>query len=292
MTETRDRVDLAEQIMEREPGRYTKKFLAEIFDFSRNSFYIKHKLDQKDKELAIRIERLYETDDTLGPKKVAVLLKRNRKSVRRVMKKYGIKPRRNKKKYRYHGKGADVAGNLLKISDIKKYEVIFSDIFEFRLKDGSKVYCCFMLRKLTRQIISFCYSYNIKADLVVDTIEHIDMLDIKNSKVIMHNDRGKQYGASVTVDKIIELQFIRSMSKPGTPTDNPFAERFVGVFKLAVVKRQKYDTVGAFIDFAQKWLNFYNNKRPHEALKMLSPNQFAENINIQTVPYLAVNCAQ
>lgn len=277
--------------MREEPDKYSKKLLAKALGFSRNSFYIKHKIDCKDKETSDEIDILYETDDTLGARKLAKILGKDKKSIRRVMNKYGIRARLNRK-YRYHGKGSQVADNLLRLKDIEKYEIIFSDIFEFRLKDGSKAYCCFMLRKITRQIISFCYSYNIKADLVIETIERVDIEDIKGANVVMHNDRGKQYGAMVTVEKLIELEFLRSMSRPGTPTDNPFAERFVGIFKLAVVKRQKYETIGDFIKFAQKWLNFYNNIRPHEALDMKSPNEFAKNINLKTIPYLVVNCAQ
>ena len=47
------------------------------------------------------------------------------------------------------------------------------------------------------------------------------------------------------------------MSRAGTPTDNGCAERFVGVFKLAVAKRKRYHTLGEFLLASEKWVNFY-----------------------------------
>jgi hypothetical protein len=70
--------------------------------------------------------------------------------------------------------------------------------------------------------------------------------------------------------------FIRSMSRAGTPTDNGFAERFVGQFKLSVAERRSYHTLGMFLQAAEDWINFYNHLRPHESLDDLSPDQFAQ----------------
>ena len=119
-----------------------------------------------------------------------------------------------------------------------------------------------------------------KADLVVTAIERIDFVD---SESIWHSDQGKQYGAGITITALFKKGFISSMSRAGTPTDNPYAERFVGIFKHAVVKRRKYHTLREFLEAAKLWINFYNNRRPHESLGQLSPNDFAEKNNMKTV---------
>jgi putative transposase len=80
--------------------------------------------------------------------------------------------------------------------------------------------------------------------------------------------------------------FIASMSRAGTPTDNPFAERFVGTFKHSVVRRRKYDTLGEFLDAAEEWINFYNGRRPHQGIGLLSPNQKAALLGLPDVPRL------
>lgn len=240
-------------------------------------FYYLPKMAEKDKQVAIEIERIYqELDDTLGHKKLSPILKMGKNRIRRVMKKYGLKPRQRKRGYHYHGKSSTIQPNLANMDDYREsfdLGIVYSDIFEFKLADGSKVRGCFALLKQTRQILSLIFDYFIKADLVQQTINAIDSLPAEAH--IWHSDQGKQYGANKTIEAVVAKGLTPSMSRAGTPTDNPFAERFVSTFKHAVVRRRPYFSLGDFLQAAKLWINFYNNSRPHEGIDNLSPNQFA-----------------
>lgn len=265
---------------------YSVSQIVRTLGISRGSFYRQSIIEQKDKRLAVEIERIHEEeDDTLGHKKLATLLGVGKNKVLRVMKKYGIKPRKRSKKYQYAGKSDTVFDNLANDLQIQLLvpEIVFSDIFEFKLADGTRIRGCFALKKESRQILSLIFDYSMKADLVVTTIERIDSVE---GESLWHSDQGKQYGAHVTIAILLEKGFVQSMSRAGTPTDNPYAERFVGIFKHAVVRRRKYYTLGEFLIAAKKWINFYNNKRPHEALGQLSPNEYALKNNMKIVANL------
>jgi len=265
---------------------YPKNQIANALEFSRSSFYYQSKLEPKDKAIANQILELHETDDTLGHKKIGYLLKVSKNRAKRVMGKYDICPRKRKKKYHYPGKSSTVFDNLNRTQESTEFqEIIFSDIFEFRLADGSKVYGCFSLLKRTRQILSMMFDYHMRSDLVTDTIKRIDFLP---NNPIWHSDQGKQYGAKTTIDLLLENGFRQSMSRAGTPIDNPFAERFVGIFKLAVVERQRYHVLGEFLAMAEIWTNFYNNQRPHEGIGNISPNEYAKVNNLKTVPCITL----
>ncbi len=255
--------------------------------FSRESWYYQSKLEHKDKQLSTQIVELHtDIDDTLGHKKLAPLLNTNKKRVLRVMNKYGIKARKRSKKYHYHGKTAVAQPNRANEPDMKEsfdVGIVFSDMFEFRLLDGSILRGCFALLKQTRQILSLIFDYSMKATLVHATI---NSMSDQNDLYIWHTDQGKQYGAGKTIDLVIEKGLLPSMSRAGTPTDNPYAERFVGQFKHAVVRRQKYPDLGSFLHQAERWINFYNETRPHEGTEMLSPNQYARKYGWKTVPYI------
>lgn len=228
-----------------------------------------------DKELAVRIEAWHEQDDTMGHRKLAVLLGTGKNRVKRVMHKYGICACRKRKKYVYPGKASQVAPNLLRQSDAQiNREIVFSDMLEVRLADGSRVRGCFALRKRTRQILGMAFDYHMRADLVTTTIETMTFEVAGGS--IWHSDQGKQYGAEQTRHLLLQKGFVLSMSRAGTPTDNGEASRFVGVFKLAVADRRPYHSLGAFLRIAEAWIHFYNQQRPHEGLGNLSPQQFAE----------------
>lgn len=245
-------------------------------------------LEHKDKTLVNLITATHEEDDdTLGHKKLAKLLGVNKKRVLRVMRKYGIKARKRTNKYHYHGKTALAQPNLANQEDTREsldQGIVFSDIFEFKLTDGSIVRGCFALLKQTRQILSLVFDYSIKASLVQATIDNISWQD---DLYIWHSDQGKQYGAQATINKVIDRGLLPSMSRAGTPTDNPFAERFVSSFKHAVVRRQQYPNLGSLLVVAEKWINFYNQRRPHESLNQLSPNQYAQKYGWKQVPNIS-----
>lgn len=273
-----------------EETEYPKRLIASAFGIARSSIYYQKQQPQQDKEIVDRIYKLYETDDTLGCRKLAALMHTGKNRVFRVMVKYGIQPRRKRPKYKYPGRADDLVANKLHQQDVERNTVLFSDIFQFRLMDGTWVYVCFVIRKKTRQILSMAYGYSMQANLVAETIKRVDIVsDLDDLEVIFHSDQGSQYGAKLTVDTILAYKFERSMSRAGTPTDNGMAERFVQTFKLAVTERYNYQNLYQFEEFATKWLNFYNGIRPHQSLGQKAPNIFAAENNLPIVPYLYLN---
>jgi transposase InsO family protein len=125
----------------------------------------------------------------------------------------------------------------------------------------------------------------LQAELVVTTIT---MAPFAVPGAIFHADQGKQYGAEATRKLVLEKGFHRSMSRAGTPTENGYAERFVGLFKLAVAERQPYRTLGDFLRAAEAWVNFYNTTRPHESLDYRSPNPYAQDQQLNSVPSITL----
>jgi len=115
---------------------------------------------------------------------------------------------------------------------------------------------------------------------------NVRMSQFSVPRTIFHSDQGSQYGAEQTRAALLEKGFMRSMSRAGTPTDNGYAERFVGTFKLSVAECRRYQTWGQFLYAAEEWINFYNQMRPHEGLANCSPDQFALDHGLPSAPYL------
>ncbi|HET8846534.1 MAG TPA: IS3 family transposase, partial [Ktedonobacteraceae bacterium] len=245
-------------------GPYPKSQVARALGIGRATLYWPSKQAIKEKLVAVAIEQWYEQDDTLGHRKLAALLSMGKNRVRRVMHKYGITARRKRKKDVYPGKASEIAPNLVReLKPESLTEVVFSDIFEVRLADRTKLRGCFALWKRTRHILGLAFEYHMRAELVTNALQTL-AFDIPEA--IFHSDQGKQFGAEQTRALLLEKGFQLSMSRAGTPTDNGYAERFVGLFKLAVAERCSYQTLGEFLRAAQDWVQFYNTIRPHESL--------------------------
>jgi len=178
------------------------------------------------------------------------------------MKKYGIAARRTKKRYVYPGKTNSVVPNRLRDEQTPAdAEIVFSDIFGVQLADRTKVRGCFALRKRTRHILALAFAYRMRADLVVSTIE---MIAFSVPGMIWHSDQGRKSGAEQTCNALLCKGFERSMSRAGTPTDNGYAERFGGQFKLSVAERRASRTLGDLLRAAENWITFSNQLRTHE----------------------------
>ena len=274
-------MELAHQLS-RPNGPYSKSQVARALQVGRATLYWPSKQAVKDKQVAVAIQAWYEVDDTLGHRKLAALLKMSKDRVRRVMHKYGITARRKRKKYVYPGRASEIAPNLLReLEEGRDPEIVFSDILEVKLADGTRLRGCFALWKRTRHILGLAFEYHMRAELVTSALQTLSF-DVPDA--IFHSDQGKQFGATSTRELLLQKGFQLSMSRAGTPTDNGYAERFVGVFKLAVAERCAYQTLGQFLQAAQDWVGFYNGMRPHESLGYVSPDQFAQEHGLPPVP--------
>jgi putative transposase len=122
---TRQKVELARRLCA-SGSPINKSQLARTLGIARSSLYVQPKGPKMDKALAVRIEQLHEHDDTMGHRKLAVMLTTGKNRVKRVMRKYGIQARRKRRKYAYPGKASQVAPNLLRVPEqVQGKEIVF-----------------------------------------------------------------------------------------------------------------------------------------------------------------------
>lgn len=96
----------------------------------------------------------------------------------------------------------------------------------------------------------------------------------QTSQVVLHTDQGAVYSSQAFCQAHYHYNILRSMSRGGTPTDNPIIEALNGW-----IKEELYldfglahtDNVPALLD---AYVQFFNNDRPAAALAYKSPVQY------------------
>ena len=128
----------------------------------------------------------------------------------------------------------------------------------------------------SRKVLSIRISPNNSTRLSKSTlVVAIQNRDIKPG-LILHSDRGSNF-ISYTYNKYLkDHHIIHSYSRPSTPTDNAPLESFNRTLKDAILLNEagkSYSTVRKHIS---KFMDYYNNKRPHSSLNYLSPNEYED----------------
>ena len=72
----------------------------------------------------------------------------------------------------------------------------------------------------------------------------------------------------------IHLQFIQ----PGRPMQNGYIERFNRLYREAVLDAYLFFDLNQIKQLTEEWMNEYNERRPHEGLNNLTPEEWKRNL--------------
>ena len=149
-----------------------------------------------------------------------------------------------------------------------------SDITELRCK-GSKVYVCGIIDVATRRIVGWSIGKTQTQHLVQDALK---MAAGRNPKrpleAIYHSDRGCQYTAKKTKQMVEQYGFRKSMSRPGTPSDNQPIESFWKTLECEMSDIRHLTFKEASRQIVEYIELYYNSVRLHSGIQYLIPNEF------------------
>jgi putative transposase len=98
----------------------------------------------------------------------------------------------------------------------------------------------------------------------------------QRNQLIHHSDRGVQYCCNDYTDRLNAVEIKISMSKKGDPYQNAIAERANGILKGEFGLGKVFDNFDDAAKAVEKSVSVYNNKRPHDSVEKLTPNQAHE----------------
>jgi putative transposase len=245
-----------------------------LLSINRASFYYRPLPKDADTvTLMNEIQDLWEQYPFYGYRRITATLKRsgysvNHKRIYRLMSKMGIqaiypKPRLSianseHKKYPYL---------LNDLSLHKADQVWVTDITYIRMTPGF-LYLIAIMDLYSRYIISWKLSISLDA---VFCLEALEEALTKGCPEIFNTDQGCQF-TSVAWIAMLETYGIQvSMDGKGRCMDNIYAERLWRSVKYEEVYLKSYDSVYEARQSISRYVEFYNNHRPHQSLEYQTP---------------------
>ncbi len=148
-----------------------------------------------------------------------------------------------------------------------------SDITELKCR-GRKLYLCGIIDVATRRIVGWSVEKTQTQKLVQDAFRMaIGRNPVRPLGAVYHSDRGCQYTAKRTKELVESNGFRKSMSRPGTPSDNQPIESFWRTLECEMtdIRELPFDeaarTIVGYIEL------YYNSQRLHSGIQYLVPNQ-------------------
>ena len=125
----------------------------------------------------------------------------------------------------------------------------------------------------SKQIMGYNVSETLAAN---ETLKALQMA-LKNRKyqtsLIHHSDRGLQYCSAAYTKTLQQGSIVISMTEDGSPYDNAIAERVNGILKDEYGLDEIFEDQSQLQIQVKQSINSYNNKRPHESNRLLTPYQ-------------------
>jgi len=220
------------------------------------------------------IDEEYTRHPFFGSRKMRDYLRRlghkvNRKRVRRLMRKMGIKsvaPSPNTSKPSLEHKVYPYLLNALDVS--RANHVWCTDITYVRLAGGF-VYLVAVMDWYSRKVLSWEVSPSMDESFCVSALERA--LRLYPAPEIFNTDQGSQFTGKAFTGVLKKHDIRISMDGKGRCMDNIFIERLWRSVKYEEVYLNDYATTEELRKGLRKYFHFYNTERPHQTFNGATP---------------------
>jgi putative transposase len=180
------------------------------------------------------------------------------------------KPMKEHKKYAY----------LLRNITIDQPNQVWStDITYIETKKGF-CYLVAIVDWYSRAILSYRISNTMEVNFCIDALN--EAIAKYGAPLIFNTDQGSQFTAASFIDVLIANNINISMDGKGRATDNVIIERFWRSVKHEDIFPNEYRTMEEVINGVAKYIDFYNNRRPHSSLGYRNPMKVYANFSLPT----------
>jgi putative transposase len=265
-------------MVQREAPELSVRRQCELLHVSRSGLYYEPEPTSPE-ELALmrRIDELHLKRPFYGSRKLADALRKegreaNRKRVQRLMRLMGLEAMAPKPKTSEPHAEHVVYPYLLRgLSICRVNQVWATDITYIPMRTGF-VYLVAIMDWYSRRVLSWRLSNTLDSSFCVEALE--EAFARFGKPEIFNTDQGAQFTADAFTKPLRERGIAISMDGKGRCLDNVFVERLWRSLKYEEVYLHAYDSVPEARAGIGRYLTFYNDERPHQALGYQTPDAF------------------
>ncbi len=206
--------------------------------------------------------------------------------IARILKKYGLvakSGRTGKPKQPKPTEQQYIEENLIKDKfSVKIPNYLWcSDITELNCY-RQKIYLCGVIDVATRRLVGWDIAKHQRQEIVQNAFNMaVGRNPNRPEGAVYHSDRGCQYTAKKTKELVEQNGFRKSMSRPGTPSDNQPIESFWKTLEWEMTDIRNLPFEEASRKIVEYIELYYNSERLHSGINYSVPNQFFTLLSVR-----------
>ena len=271
--------------MERLHGQFSSRVLCDALEVPRGTYLNHIKRNKKDADsyherremLKKRISAIHDAARQIyGAAKIAAKLKEedirvSKEMVHELMQEMGLYSIRTRSKALYRDLRKHMGNRVLRnFNPDAPNKIWVSDVTEFNYKNIT-IYICAVMDLFSRKIIGCKFSHSNNTHLLKMTFRQAYDSRHPGEGLIFHSDRGGNYRSRTMQLMFKSLCIEQSFSKSHTPYDNSVSEAFFKSLKTEELYRSIYRSEAELKACISKYIEFFNDERPHKTLNYLTP---------------------
>jgi putative transposase len=256
---------------------YSQRRACQIVGQHRSTQRHRPKVSDPDAELRARLRSFAKDHQRWGYRRAHAVLCReghvvNRKKVQRLWREEGLRVPPKHHKRRRLGSSTTPADRL---SATHPNHVWALD-YQFDVTSrGRTIKILHVVDEHTRESLADVVDHSIDADATVAVLDKI--VGTRGTRPdFIRCDNGPELTANGLLDWCRFTGTGTSYIDPGSPWQNPWVESYGSRMRDELLAIEQFDTLLEAQVLVSDWRQEYNTYRPHSALKMLTPNEYAE----------------
>lgn len=163
--------------------------------------------------------------------------------------------------------------NIIKGKVIDRPEEVWvSDITYIKTREGN-CYLNMITDAFSRKIVGYAVERNMETESMIDALRMANTQRKDHRPLIHHSDRGLQYCSKEYVTLASQNNIQLSMTENSDPYENALAERMNRTIKEEFGMNKIMNSIEQVKQLVKESVKLYNEKRPHLALNMCTPQE-------------------
>ena len=239
-------------------------------------YYMPRSVPAEDMKLMRRLDELHLDHPFAGARMLRDLLRRDgvvvgRRHVSTLMKRMGIQAIYRRPNTSKPAPGHKIYPYLLRGMKIERPNQVWATYISYIPMQRGFVYLVAVVDVFTRRVLSHRISITMEAEFCVEALK--EALEKYGMPEIFNSDQGSQFTSIDFNCVLLDAKVSISMDGKGAWRDNVFVERLWRSVKYEEAYLRAYDSVSEARVSLGRYLDFYNERRPHSSLDGRTPDE-------------------